>query len=252
MTVMTRAAEKAARSLLRDYGEVEQLQVSKKGPADFVSAADRRAEEIIRTELEKARPDFGFLMEENGKSGNEEAENRWIVDPLDGTTNFLHGLPQWAISIALESKGEIIAGLVYDPLKDETFRAEKGGGAFMRNRRLRISGRTNLEEAVVACSDTRKKRDKFLKRLERVTRQFPVFRRMGAASLDLAYVAAGRFDCFWEYDLSSWDKAAGTLIVKEAGGIVSSVDGRSNPVYSNSILATNGMFHDIMMKLLGE
>ncbi len=252
MTVMTRAAEKAARSLIRDFGEVEQLQVSKKGPADFVSAADRRAEEIIHTELSKARPDFAFLMEESGSRGDESSENRWLVDPLDGTTNFLHGIPHWAISIALESRGEIIAALVYDPIKDEIFRAEKGGGAFMRNRRLRVSGRNSSEQAVLACGDARKDRKKYLRRLETITSVLPVFRRMGSAALDLSYVAAGRYDGFWEYDLHPWDVAAGALIVKEAGGFVTGVDGRSNPVYSGNILATNGMYHDGLVRLLGE
>ncbi len=251
MNVMIRAAEKAARALVRDFGEVEQLQVSRKGPADFVSAADRKAEETLFNELSTARPDFGFLMEERG-GVNENAENRWIIDPLDGTTNFLHGLPHWAISIALEKKGEIVAGIVYDPIKDEMFRAERGGGAFMRNRRLRISGRTNAEECVIACADTRRPewRDIFLNDLGRVTEKFPVFRRYGSAALDLAYVAAGRFDGFWERHLHPWDVAAGMLIVKEAGGYCTTFDQKGSAVYEKTLLASNGHIHEDLRKLL--
>jgi myo-inositol-1(or 4)-monophosphatase len=250
MNVMIRAAEKAARSLLRDFGEVEQLQVSRKGPGDFVSAADRRAEDILYKELGKARPDFAFLMEESGNKGTESSLSRWIIDPLDGTTNFLHGLPHWAISIALESGGEIIAGLIYDPVKDEMFRAEKGNGAFMRNRRLRVSGRTDPYQAMLACGDARKNRDEYIKRLDTMTARYPIFRRMGSAALDLAYVAAGRYDGFWEYDLSPWDVAAGAIIVREAGGFITDTEGLANPVYGKGVLATNGAFHDELVKLL--
>ncbi len=253
MTVMTRAAEKAARSLVRDFGEVENLQVSKKGPGDFVSAADRRAEEIIHRELSKARPDFSFLMEESGSGGSEESENRWIVDPLDGTTNFLHGIPHWAISIALESRGEIVAALIFDPVKDEMYRAERGGGAFMRNRRHRVSGRTSRMEAVIASGQPKRshaRRSRFIDEMQSVYNEFPAIRRFGAASLDLAYVAAGRCDGFWERDLNPWDVAAGILLVKEAGGMATTIDGKPNPVYSKSILATNSVFHDGLKKLL--
>ncbi|NCC22293.1 MAG: inositol monophosphatase [Alphaproteobacteria bacterium] len=250
MTVMTRAAEKAARGLVRDFGEVEQLQVSRKGPGDFVSAADRRAEEVIFEELSRARPDFAFLMEESGSRGPEDAEFRWIIDPLDGTTNFLHGIPHWAISIALEQKGEIIAGIVLDPVKDELFRAEKGGGAFMRNRRLRVSGRSDPTQTLFANGDARKDRGKFFKRLDAVSTHYPFFRRMGSAALDLAYVAAGRYDGFWEDNLQPWDIAAGVLLVKEAGGFATDIGGNSNPVFSKSILATNGAFHDSLKTLL--
>src|SRR5687768_12366754 len=192
MNIMLRAAEKASKSLIRDFGEVEQLQVSLKGPGDFVSAADTRAEKIIHEELSKARPGFGFLMEEHGEIKGSDEENRFIIDPLDGTTNFLHGLPHWAISIALEHRGEIVAGIVYDPIKDEMFRAEKGGGAFMRNKRLRVSGRKDLALSVIAAGApalSRNNQDVYLRQLEALLKSVAGVRRYGAASLDLAYVA---------------------------------------------------------------
>lgn len=254
MTVMIRAAEKAARSLLRDFGEVEQLQVSTKGPGDFVSAADRRAEEVIQEELSKARPAFGFLMEESGATGDKNAESRWIVDPLDGTTNFLHGIPHWAISIALETKGEIVAGLIYDPVKDEMFHAEKNGSAFMRRRRLRVSGRGDLLLATIATGSPRSQpgaRDKFLKEYAAVMNVAPGLRRFGAAALDLAYVAAGRYEGFWERDLKIWDVAAGILIVKEAGGFVSDLDNdASNPADTGNVLAANDKVFSTLKKVL--
>jgi myo-inositol-1(or 4)-monophosphatase len=254
INVMLRAAEKAAKSLVRDFGEVEQLQVSRKGPGDFVSAADHRAEEIIYTELAKARPDHAFLMEERGavKAAAEDAP-RWIVDPLDGTTNFLHGIPHWCISIALEDKGEIIAAVIHDPVKDETFRAEKGGGAFMRNRRLRVSGRTALDIAVIATGAPRRAKedqDLFMREYEAVQTQAPGMRRFGAAALDLAYVAAGRYEAFWERHINAWDMAAGYLIVREAGGKATQVSGKEGPVHANNILASNGTLHEQMRQIL--
>lgn len=254
LNVMIRAAEKAARSLIRDFGEVEQLQVSAKGPGDFVSAADRRAEEIIHAELSKARPDFGFLMEESGALGNPNAESRWIVDPLDGTTNFLHGIPHWAISIALETKGDIVAGIVYDPVKDEMFQAEKSGSAFMRRHRLRVSGRSDLMQATIAAGSPRRaqaSKDRFLKEYEAVMKVAPGMRRFGAAALDLAYVAAGRFDGFWERDLKIWDIAAGMLIVREAGGFVSDIDDdKNNPSVTGNILSANEKLFIELKKVL--
>jgi len=242
---MIKAAEKAARSLIRDFGEVEQLQVSQKGPGDFVSAADRRAEEIIFEELSHARPNYGFLMEESGAK-HPKAERRFIIDPLDGTTNFLHGIPHWAISIALEDAAskEILAGLIYDPVKDEIFTAEKNNGAFMRRKRLRVSGRRDLMMATIATGSPRRSvesQDRFLKEYKAVLKVSPGLRRFGAAALDLAYVAAGRYEGFWERDLNAWDIAAGYLIVKEAGGFAGDVDDtRKNPVETGSIIAANG------------
>ena len=201
MNVMLRAVEKAARSLTRDFGEVEQLQVSLKGPGDFVSAADMRAEKILHEELLKARPGFGFLMEERGEVAGTDGEYRWIIDPLDGTTNFLHGLPHWAISVALEFRGEIVAGVVYDPIKDEMFRAEKGGGAFMRNKRLRVSGRKDLNLSVIASGDPaiqNPNKARYLRQTELLMKSVAGIRRYGAASLDLTYVASGRYEGYWE------------------------------------------------------
>ncbi len=250
---MVRAAEKAARTLVRDFGEVEQLQVSKKGPADFVSSADIAAEKAIKAELSKSRPDFGWLMEEGGKGGPADAKSRWIVDPLDGTTNFLHGVPHWAISIAAEHEGAIMAGIVYDPIKNELFWAERGQGAFMNAKRLRVSGRRSLEVALIATGMPYKGRATgvhYLSELDTMMGEVAGVRRFGSAALDLAYVAAGRYDAFWEYGLAPWDTAAGVLLVTEAGGFVSEVDGRSNPIYGTSILAANGDLGRPMRELL--
>lgn len=256
MNIMIRAAEKAARSLIRDFGEVENLQVSTKGPGDFVSAADKRAEALIFEELKKARPSYSFLMEESGKIDGDDLEHRWIVDPLDGTTNFLHGIPHWCISIALESKGQIIAGVVFDPVKDELFYAEYGQGAFVQRGRgrLRVSGRDNMLECVIACGAPRRaieKRKKFIMEYQAVQTHAPGVRRFGSAALDLAYVAAGRFDGFWERDLNAWDIAAGILIVKEAGGFISDIDSdRENPITTGNIVASNEKISAEMKKVL--
>jgi myo-inositol-1(or 4)-monophosphatase len=242
INVMAAAARKAARGLIHDFGEVEQLQVSKKGPSDFVSEADRRADRILREELTRARPAFGLLIEESGAGGAANAEDRWIVDPLDGTTNFLHGLPHFAISIAHESRGELIAGMIYDPLRDETFWAARGRGAYLNNRRLRVSARGDLSEAVLATGipfGDRPGKDEMLAALRPVMERTAGVRRFGAATLDLAYVAAGRYDAFWEIGLSPWDVAAGIVIVREAGGLVSELTGGDDPLNGGSILAAN-------------
>ena len=256
INVMKRAADKAARGLKRDFGEVENLQVSKKGPADFVSTADLKAERTLHEELKRARPRFGFLMEESGASdGAGGTSQRWIVDPLDGTTNFLHGLPHFAISIALEDRGEVIAGVIYDPIKDEMFWAEKGVGAFLNDRRLRVSSRRRLEESVLATGipfvgfgD----RTKFIRELDRVMQETAGVRRWGAASLDLAYVAAGRFDGFWERELKPWDIAAGLIILREAGGYVSTIEGGPIQLDSASILVSNDYLHARLVKLISD
>ncbi len=253
INVMVRAAEKAARTLVRDFGEVEQLQVSQKGPADFVSSADLAAEKTIRAELSKARPDFGLLMEESGKGGPTDAKSRWIVDPLDGTTNFLHGLPHWAISIAAETNGAIVAGVVYDPVKNELFWAERGQGAFVNSKRLRVSGRRTMGEALIATGMPFKGHvtaPHYLAQLDLMMNEVAGIRRFGSAALDLAYVAAGRYDAFWEYGLSPWDSAAGLILVTEAGGFVSEVDGGANPVFGKSILASNGTLSHPIRELL--
>jgi myo-inositol-1(or 4)-monophosphatase len=257
LNVMIKAAEKAARSLIRDFGEVEQLQVSQKGPGDFVSAADRRAEQIIHDELSYARPNYGFLMEESGAipGKDRDANKRFIIDPLDGTTNFLHGIPHWAISIALEVDDEITIGLVYDPVKDEMFTAEKGGGAFFaRRKRLRVSGRRDLMMSTIACGAPRRaveKQQRFVKEYKAVLNVAPGIRRFGAAALDLAYVAAGRYEGFWERDLKAWDVAAGVLIVKEAGGFAKDIDTENkNPVETGSVLAANGDIYPQLKKII--
>ncbi len=250
LNVMIRAAEKAARSLVRDFGEIEQLQVSRKGPADFVSAADKRAEQVIFDELRKARPDYSFLMEESGETKGSNPDCRWIVDPLDGTTNFLHGIPQWAISIALEEKGEVTAGVVYDPVKDEMFHAAKGQGSFLRRKRLRVSGRSSMDIAVICTGAPRRGKDtheQFFREQRAIWDAGASLRRYGAAALDLAYVAAGRYEGFWERDLSQWDVAAGMLIVREAGGFVCDIDSDKNdPLYTGNVLAANsGIFAEV-------
>ena len=258
--MMIRAAEKAGRSLARDFGEVERLQVSKKGPGDFVSAADKRSEEIIFEELKKARSDYNFLMEESGAVGPQDEGYRWIVDPLDGTSNFLHGLPHWAISIALEDltkpKPEVVAGIVYDPVKNELFKAEKGNGAFTGRKRLRVSSRRDPSEAMIAIGAprrTEKQKTTFLKEYHSVLNYAPGLRRFGAASLDLAYVAAGRFDAFWERNLCSWDVAAGILLVSESGGFVCDVDSdQTNVVKSGNVLASNESFYAPLKKILRD
>jgi myo-inositol-1(or 4)-monophosphatase len=251
---MVRAADKAARALRRDYGEVANLQVSRKGPADFVSAADLKAEQILREELSRARPDYALLMEESGASANHAtAERCWIVDPLDGTTNFLHGLPHFSISIALEERGELIAGVVFDPIKNELYYAERGQGAYLNNRRIRVSSRDRLEESLIATGIPflgHGDRPAFMAELDAVSGKVAGVRRWGTASLDLAYVAAGRFDGFWERGLASWDVSAGIVLVREAGGNVSEIGGKAIRRDSPSILATNETLHAPLNRLL--
>lgn len=253
LSVMTRAAEKAAKSLLRDFGEVEQLQVSVKGPGDFVSAADRRAEQIIHQELSKGRPDYAFLMEESGTVGPQNAECRFIIDPLDGTHNFLHGIPHWAISIGLEKNGEMVAGVVYDPVKNEMFYAEKGGGAYMNDRRIRVSGRKDADRSIVGYwyngpgrfDDARYEGD-----MSKIRGTFERFRINGAAALDLAYVACGRFDGFVQHDLKYWDAAAGTVIVREAGGKVIGMNKPDDVGFDGSVVAANLNLMPVIRDLL--
>ncbi len=254
MTVMIRAAEKAARGLLRDFGEVEKLQVSRKGPGDFVTAADKRSEEVIFEELKKAKPDYSFMMEESGQVKGNDPDHVWIIDPLDGTHNFMHGVPHWSISIALEQRGQVVAGLVYDCAKNEMFTAEKGGGAFIHgNKRLRVSGRNVLEQCMIASGQPRankQQRELFWREMEAVASVAPMVRRMASAALDLSYVAAGRMDAYWERGVKSWDVAAGYLIVKEAGGITTSIDNEENPIHSGEIISGNQQIHADLRKLI--
>lgn len=253
LNVMINAANKAARSLRRDFGEVENLQVSRKGPGDFVSTADLKAEETLREELTNARPGYGLVMEESGIVEGGDKTHRWIVDPLDGTTNFLHGIPYFAISIALEREGELVAGIVYNPITDDMFYAERGQGAYMNNKRIRVSGRDRLENCVFACGiphGQREGRDEFVKEIDTMLPKISGLRRMGAASLDLAYVAAGRVDGFWERGLQSWDMAAGIVLVREAGGIVSDLSNKQNMIKTGGIVAAPDAIHGTLLKEL--
>ena len=255
MNVMTAAARKASRNLRRDFGEVEALQVSRKGPADFVSAADERVEAALFAELSRARPSFGFLMEERGTVAGSDASHRWIIDPLDGTTNFLHGLPHFAISIALEREGQLIAGVVFNPLTDEMFMAERGQGAWLNESRLRISARENLADALFATGIPFKGRPGhalFGAELAAVSDKVSGIRRFGSAALDLAYVAAGRFDGYWERNLQPWDIAAGIVLVREAGGMVSDIAGNDGMLDGGAVVAATPALHGPLRQLLAD
>ncbi|WP_246524075.1 inositol monophosphatase family protein [Neoroseomonas eburnea] len=259
MQVVTSAVRKAGRRLLRDFGEVEQLQVSVKGPSDFVSSADLRAEQTLKEELSKARPNFGFLMEESGESGNGDWEWRWVVDPLDGTTNFLHGIPHWAISVGIEKridaeKTEIMAGVIYNPASDELFWAEKGVGAFLNDRRLRVSARREMRDAVFATGIPFAgvpRKAEFSSILHRIMPQVAGVRRFGAAALDLAWVAAGRYDGFWELGLKKWDIAAGLVMVKEAGGFCTDPEG-GDPYAGGNVVAGNQALQPKLRDVVAE
>ncbi|MFN0264634.1 inositol monophosphatase family protein [Tepidamorphus sp. 3E244] len=253
MNVMTAAVRKAARGLVRDFGEVENLQVSRKGVSDFVTNADMRAERTLRRELEKARPDYGFLLEEGGEVKGKDPQHRWIVDPLDGTTNFLHSIPLFAISVGLERDGEIVAGIVYNPVSDELFAAERGKGAYLNERRLRVAARRKLDDCVVTLGiphlgrgDHAEWLDTQRKLMERVQG----VRRTGSAALDLAWVAAGRFDGFVEKGLSAWDIAGGMALVREAGGYVTDWRNRDTSLKSGDVVAANPEVHNELIKSL--
>ena len=260
MTIMVAAAQKAARRLVRDFNEVEHLQVSVKGPSDFVSQADMRAEQTIREELERARPGYAFLMEESGAHGSENWAWRWIVDPLDGTTNFLHAIPNWAISIALEKRlpeggSEIVAGMVMAPALDELFWAEKGAGAYLNDRRLRVSSRRDWSSALFATGipfarTAPRNRLAFARVLGALMPETAGVRRVGAASLDLAWTAAGRYDGYWELGTHLWDVAAGALMVREAGGYATAPDG--GDALSGDIVAGNPHIHPRLRELVGS
>ncbi|MYM54792.1 inositol monophosphatase family protein [Thalassovita mangrovi] len=248
LNIMLKAARKAGRSLVKDFREVENLQVSMKGAGDFVSKADLAAEEILKQELMGARPTYGWLGEEGGEEAGQDPTRRWIVDPLDGTTNFLHGLPHWAISIALEHKGQIVSGVIYDPAKDEMFYAEKGAGAWLNDsNRLRVSGRNRMIESIFATGIPfagKRTLPATLQDLARIMPECAGVRRWGSAALDLAYVAAGRYDGFWERELNIWDLAAGTLIVTEAGGMVGPIRDGHDPLEHGDIVAANNEIFD--------
>ncbi len=253
LNVMAQAALKAGKSLTRDFGEVQNLQVSVKGPADFVSQADRKAEKIVREELMKARPTYGFLGEESEEIKGSDGSHRWIVDPLDGTTNFLHGISQFAVSSGLERNGEIVAGVIFNPAIDELYTTEKGGGAFLNDRRLRVASRRTLSDCVVGCGIPhlgRRNHGNFLIELRHVMGEVAGVRSLGSAALDLAYVASGRFDGFWENDLSAWDIAAGMLMIREAGGFATDRDGGNTSLETGAILAGNEHIHKALMDVV--
>jgi myo-inositol-1(or 4)-monophosphatase len=253
MNVMIAAARKAGRGLTRDFGEIEQLQVSVKGPGNFVTAADHRSEETLFRELSKARPGYGFLMEERGAIAGPDKTHRWIVDPLDGTTNFLHGIPLFGIALALEREGEVVGGVIFNPILDELYTAEKGQGAFVNSRRLRVAARTSLSECIIAVGIPHRGRPnhaRFISECAALMGQVSGLRRTGSAAIDLAWVAAGRFDGYYERNLGPWDVAAGALLVREAGGFVSDGAGAPHAAAGDSIVAGNQTVHRALLAVL--
>ena len=253
INVMVKACRKAAKPVIRDFGEIEKLQVSIKGPGDFVTASDKKAEKILIEELGKARPNYSILSEEVGEIKNDE-EFKWIIDPIDGTSNFLHGIPHFAISIGLEQNNEIICGIVFDPIKDETFVAEKGNGSYLNNQRIRVSSRSKLENCIIFTGGPRsesKNKDLAMEEYKKFSSKVLIpIRKMGSASLDMAYVAAGRCDGFWQSNLNYWDIAAGIILVKEAGGFVTDFKGENGYIKNKTILVTNSRINEEMMEVL--
>jgi myo-inositol-1(or 4)-monophosphatase len=255
LNVMVGAALKAGRGLARDFGEVENLQVSLKGPGDFVSAADRKAEQTLIAELTKARPGYAFLTEESGAIEGSDKTHRWIIDPLDGTTNFLHGIPMFAISLALEREGQIVAGVVYNPVLNELYTTERGAGAFLNDRRLRVAGRRKLADSVICTGSPhmgKQGHDRFLAEMGAMMGKTAGVRRLGSAATDLCWVASGRLDGFWERNLNAWDMAAGLLMVREAGGRVTGVTGNDDALDSGNIVAANETIHELVLGVLAK
>ena len=250
------ACEKASKTLIRDFGEVEKLQVSIKGPSDFVSSADITVEKTLIRELKKSRPDYSFLSEEIGEIKTESSEYRWIIDPVDGTLNFLHGIPHFSISVALEKKNEVICGVIYDPIKDEMFFAEKEKGAYLNNKRIKVSNRRKLKDCIVFTGgpifNSINKKLNFIEYIK-VSEFLPSpIRKMGSASLDMAYVAAGRADGFFQRNLNYWDIAAGIIIVKEAGGSITDYSGKSDYINKKNIIATNSFINKDLNNLINN
>ena len=254
MNIIHKACMKASKSLIRDFGEIEKLQVSLKGPGDFVSAADKRSEKIIIEELSKAHPDYGILSEESGEINKDNKEKRWIIDPIDGTSNFLNGIPQFAISVAYEEKGKIICGMIFDPIKNEMFFAEKGSGAFLNNSRIRVSNKKSLKESMLVTGGPRyssKKRESIFKEYNNISNMVDIpIRKFGSAALDLANVACGRFDGFWQWELSYWDIAAGLIILEESGGFVDFLEKDEKVLTKKNIIATNSKIHEELKNVL--
>jgi myo-inositol-1(or 4)-monophosphatase len=250
LNVMVQAVLKAGRSLTRDFGEVENLQVSLKGPGDFVSAADRRADEVLIAELRKARPAYGFLTEESGIIAGSDDSHRWIIDPLDGTTNFLHGIPLFAVSLALERDGQLVAGVIFNPILNELYVAEKGAGAFLNDRRLRVAARRNLADCVIATGLPgvgRSIRDTAIPQINRMMPKVAGLRRSGSAATDLAWVASGRYDGYWENGVHPWDIAAGIVLVREAGGMITDAAGNAEMFATNTAVAGNETIHPALL-----
>ena len=254
MNIIHKACIKASKSLIRDFGEIEKLQVSSKGPGDFVSAADKKSETIIIEELSKAHPDYGILSEESGEINKDNKEKRWIIDPIDGTSNFLNGIPQFAISVAYEEQGKIICGMIFDPIKNEMFFAEKGSGAFLNNSRIRVSNKKKLKESILVTGGPRyssKKREDVFKEYVKISNNVNIpIRKFGSAALDMANVACGRFDGFWQWELNYWDIAAGIIIVKEAGGFVDFLEKDEKILSKNNIIASNSKIHQELKNIL--
>ena len=255
INIMVNAAIRAGRSLTRSFGEIEKLQVSIKGPADYVSEADRRSEAMIFEDLKKARPNYGFLLEESGVVEGSDNSNKWIVDPLDGTTNFLHGIPHFCISIVLERDKEIYAGVIYDPINDQMFWAEQGKGAFLNERRIRVSNRKNPSDCLFVTGMPfagQEDQKEFIKQMENVMAGSSGIRRSGSAALDMAYVAAGRYDGFWEKGIKPWDIAAGIVLVREAGGLITDFQGQKNMLEKGEVIAANIELHRPFKKLMDK
>ncbi len=253
INVMVKACRKASKILIRDFGEIENLQVSLKGPGNFVTASDIKVEKILIDELQKARPTYSILSEEIGEINNDESF-KWIIDPIDGTANFLHGIPHFAISIGLEQDKEIVSGIIYDPIKDEMFVAEKGQGAYLNNKRMRVSARSKLKDCIICTGGPKqdsKHREITLEEYKKISSKiFIPVRKLGSASLDMAYVAAGRYDGYWQRDLSYWDIAAGIILVKESGGFVSDFNGENEYIKNKNILVTNSKVDKEMIEVL--
>ena len=253
INVMVKACRKASKTIIRDFGEIEKLQVSIKGPGDFVTASDKKVEKILINELQEARPSYSILSEEIGQINNDKSF-KWIIDPIDGTANFLHGIPHFAISIGLEHDDEIICGIVYDPIKDEMFVAEKGNGSYLNNQRMRVSSRSKLKDCIVFTGGPKlesKNKELALEEYKKFSSKVLIpIRKLGSASLDMAYVAAGRCDGFWQRNLNYWDIAAGIILVKEAGGFVTDFEGENRYVENKTILATNSRISKEMIEVL--
>ena len=250
---MVKACRKASKTLIRDFGEVENLQVSLKGPGDFVTNCDKKVEKILIDELLKARPSYSILSEEIGEINNDDSF-KWIIDPIDGTSNFLHGIPHFAISVGLEHNKEIVCGIVYDPIKDEMFTAEKGNGSYLNNQRMRVSSRSKLEDCIIFTGGPKreaKNRELALKEYYKFSiKVLTPIRKLGSASLDMAYVAAGRCDGFWQRNLNYWDIAAGIILIKEAGGFITDFNGNDTYIENKTILATNSRINKEMIEIL--